>query len=65
MTLFYVVKEGTDNRWCYDLYNEHPRHYDSSEIAQEHIDRASPSVPHVPISVDEYEAKYVLPKVKQ
>ena len=60
---WYIVTEGTNIRACFDDKNKNPKVFDTEEIAQMEIDRGNEylksSVKRVPISVTEYDEKYL------
>ena len=60
VTMFYIVVEGTDIRRCNDEHSTDPMKFDTCEIAQDYINIRYSRSPlhHVPISIDEYKAKY-------
>ena len=59
---WYVVRDGTNIRWCFDEGNKYPKVFDTEEIAQREIERGEMhlnyQVPSVPISATEYDKKY-------
>ena len=61
---YYIVKIGTNKRWCFDHRNKQPKVYDTEEAALEElaffreISATRRGAIHVPILVECYNKKY-------